>query len=294
MSTQTDWIGEPNRPPRERAYGAATTQGRIQMFAMLTEAGPQGCETDALVAAGVAVGLAWRSVKGILRRAIRDGLIFGKGAYLGHGLSFRYFAQADWCAAYEFEGRQTPDDRRERRERLARERWARLSAEEQQAQRERRNERIRVNNWKKKGVEDPPSVKEISPPAESEAVRMERKRQVQREWYRARREAAGYPVGTRAPNGQGRKAKKKAAELAAALAARPGVQQVVVLKGTRPAPVKTTRPVLVGEPVITSATRVTVAPVRPDYRYHVEPSEVRSVFGAMRVGEYLEEVCDAV
>jgi hypothetical protein len=255
----------------------------------LSEAGPQGCETDALVAAGTAIGLAWKSSKGILRRAIRDGLIFGKGAYLGHGLSFRYFAQADWCAAYEFEGRPTEESRKERRERLARERWARLSPEEKQAQRERRNERIRVNNWKKKGISEPPPVKVVAPPAETEAQRRERKREMQRQWYRAKRIASGYPMGTRAPNGQGRKARKKAAALAAERAARPGVKQVVVLKGTQPATVRTTRPVLVGEPIVTSATRVTIAPVRSDYRYHVEPSEVRPVFGAMRVGEYLEE-----
>lgn len=256
-------------------------QSRILVLEMLSEAGPSGCETGALLAALTTAqsGVTTHGAKAVLFKAKRAGLIFGKGVYADHhGLTFRYFAEQAFCDAYVFVVPST-EERRKHRRANQEARWQeRLAAEtlEQRTQRlATRNERLRAAFWKKRGFDTPPAKrvggrKDVMPTD----ARKARQKELDHQRYLAKKARAA-----------GKSAK-----------ARPG-KQLVVSDDSRPATVRVAkRPVLTGEPIITSATRVTVAPVSRDYRFWVDPATVPAVFGAMAPGMYLNEteVCDAV
>lgn len=271
-------------------YGQATTQGRISVFAALEKSASQGVETAELVAVLTAVGLTDRSAKTTLFKMKRDGLIFGKGVYVGGAgqQRYRYFETQTQCDAYVFEGVPTAQERRQAKLKRAAEREAAKRAAETPEQRVARlairNERIRANIWRKRGFAEPPpkrvgGYRGVTP----EDARKAAKKAYDREKYllaKAQRDAER----------AAREAKRVVKQVA-----RPGSELVTRVESVD-APVSVTkRPTLVGEPIITSRTRVTVAPVRADYRFYVDPSEVRPVFGALPVGRYLEEeVCDAI
>lgn len=259
-------------------YGQATTQGRISVFAALKVAGSQGVETDDLVAVLTAQGLTVRSAKGVLFRAKKEAMIWGKGVKVSPTECwYRYFATEQQCIAYVFEGLPTAEERAQRKRETAKQRWHEQRATETQEQRDARrqvrNERIRANIWKKRGFEEPPPKRVVVMTAEERA-----------EMTRRRLEALM----------ENKRAKAEAKRLAKEIGRLPGRKQVVPDDSVA-APVAVRKREMVAGPVDYSKARITVVPVGIDYRYWVDPQTVERVFSALPVGRYIdEEVCDAV
>ena len=261
-----------------RGNGKPDPQSRILVLAMLAKAGPQGVPASELMEALHGIGL---KTSGAWSRLFKDkgcGLIFGKGAYLlgRMGITYRYFSKAEYCDAYVFEDEVTPETTAERRradDRARYRRWKDRLADETPEKREARLERERQKRYARLGITElPPKRPRKSLKGLTEQEFREYECAKQREYYAARKgrgEARSAAVRQRA--------------------ARPG-KELVVARDDVDAPVQVTkRPTLVGEPVITSATKVTIAPVQRDYRWYVDPETVRPTFGAMKLGQYLTE-----
>lgn len=295
MSEQTDWVDE--IPPRQRRDGMrAAHQGRIEIVRIVTEAGDAGIDTDALLTALCSSGPKFHheSAKALMWRAKKNGLIFGKGDYRGKRcLTFRYFGTAERRDAFAFPTPETADEQKARRAMVKaaynRSRVAALlaseTAEEREARLQAKRDKSRAEMWAKRGYAEPPPKK---PRAAAPRVKLTAEELAERERIRGRerwrrqqaeriaaRLAAGEPV-------------RKSPKPHVKRPARPGRELVAVVHSVD-APVRVAkRPVLVGEAIVTSATRMTVARVQEDYRFWVDPATVRPVFGAMRPGEYLE------
>lgn len=262
MSAQTVWVSEP-APRERRGTGKPPPQSRILVLRMLTEAGPQGCPTEALVDALLKLGRTDGAARARLYRDMKAGLIFGRGEYLSkQGIVFRYFLTAEFAAGYDFGEAAFVQERKERRRELDRQRYRR--------------------KWQGAAEGVPPESAE----ARAHAYRAkERERGAAR---RAKERVAKIAAGETVYDGTSDRSYRRRGRPAVKRDALPGTAQVVV-RVEVPAPVSVTkRPVLTGEPIITSATRVTVAPVPRDYRFWVDPATVRPVFGAMRLGVLLE------
>lgn len=255
-------------------------QSRILVLEMLTKAGSQGLLSEILMQAIMEIGLSESSAASRLYKDKGYALIFGKGAHLEGrmGITYRYFATAEFRDAYVFEGEITEETRRAKVRAYDRDvsykRWKERMAAETPEQRATRLERDRARRYAKLGVmELPPLRAHVSLKDMTRDEFLAHNRAKQKAHYDSKR-AQGL-----APR-KGRPAPKTTARLGA---------ELVVKLVSREAPVRVkARPVLTGEPIITSATRVTVAPVSRDYRFWVDPATVPAVFGALPVGVYPE------
>lgn len=275
MSGETS-EGAEKRYQGQRGRGVKTLQSRIRIYEALRAAGSQGCETDDLVALGMAEGMTLKAVKTMLFKEKREGRLFGKGQYFTRGMVYRYFETAQQCEAYSFGPVPTEQERKAKNMKAAAARekakLAAMTPEELAAHRAKRAERLRAYEWRKRGYEVPPPKRVVKMTAEQRAE-MSRKRL--ESYMESRRQKA---------------LEKRLAKEAAKLVGRlPGRRQVVADNSVAAPVAVPKRPVLVGEPIITSQTRVTVAPAGVDYRYHVDPASVERVFSALPVGRYLEE-----
>lgn len=272
---------------------AAPNQCRIELVALLMEAGPGGMDTASVMAV-------WRerhpevvteTVKSFLYRGKRDGQIYGKGSYIdGRGQRFQYFAKQEWAQAFVFKADiALRDSKKQAKLDRERERFRKMVAietvDEKEARLKKVRDRRRAQAWAEKGWvgELPPAkvyARDLTPEErkERERVRCLERWRKQSEVRKEERRARGEVV-RRLPRSGGRKSRA---------VARPGADQVVVLAGTAAAVRVAAKPVLVGEPVITSETRVTVAKVQQDYRYWVDPETVRGEFSRLGVGRYAE------